>query len=185
MSKPTISTSTEPRSASGARAAESSMSEMKRSKMKRNAVLVSGWRKLQSMDPLIRVLDHIRGPSVLIHGAARGVDQLAAKLARANTRGWDVLSMPAQWDEHGDEAGSRRNGAMLAVLTQLCTVGYVPHVLAFPGPDSRGTWDFINKARRCGFAVGIYRLGEDGTLLPQRASDRVPVQLSFSTPRGR
>lgn len=101
-------------------------------------VLVCGGRDYSDKRSLTIVLDaaHFANPIVcLIHGAARGADQLAADWALDN----DVLcnAYPADWDRDGKAAGPLRNQRMLDLGK--------PHlVIAFPG--GRGTADMIKKA---------------------------------------
>jgi hypothetical protein len=48
---------------------------------------------------------------VLIHGAAKGADSLAAAAGAAI--GYDVIAFPADWKKHGNGAGPIRNQQML------------------------------------------------------------------------
>lgn len=79
------------------------------------------------------------GPSVVIHGAAGGADELAACWACDNRVAW--LSYPPDWRTHGKAAGPIRNTRMLAE-------GKPDMVLAFPG--GRGTANMIAQARAAG-----------------------------------
>ena len=49
---------------------------------------------------------------IVVHGGARGADQLADAVAR--NWGWTPERHPADWDRHGRAAGFRRNAAMVA-----------------------------------------------------------------------
>lgn len=102
----------------------------------------------------------------LVHGDGTGVDQLAADIA--DRWGWTVEAHPADWEHCGDgcpprphlrmrgatpycpHAGPRRNEAMCAAGADL--------VLAFPGPNSTGTWDCLRRAQRHGIAFRGYPL---------------------------
>ncbi len=88
-------------------------------------------------------------PIVVVHGAAKGVDSAAASWAK------DAMSVtpephPADWDRHGKKAGAIRNGEMVAAGAHIC--------LAFPGPDSIGTWDCLKQAVGAGIHSRIYPL---------------------------
>lgn len=62
----------------------------------------------------------------------------------------------ADWDRHKRAAGPIRNGKMLeAALND----GEYVEVLAFPAPDSDGTWDCIRQAVKLGIKVTIYPVG--------------------------
>lgn len=76
---------------------------------------------------------------MLIHGAARGADTLAAEWAAA--RGVTAEAYPANWDLHGRSAGPIRNRRMLRK-------GKPDVVIAFPG--GAGTADMIRQAKAAG-----------------------------------
>lgn len=89
-------------------------------------------------------------PVVIVHGACHlgGVDRVAAQWAQ-RTPGADHEPHPAQW-KGGRGAGPRRNGEMVALGAVVC--------LAFPGPDSTGTWDCLKQATRAGIPGRVYPL---------------------------
>lgn len=103
-------------------------------------VLVCGGREFADKGRLFTVLDYYRQESggfmVVIHGAARGADLLAAEWA--GYRGVPVEPYPADWDGLGKSAGHVRNAQMLRA-------GKPTVVVAFPG--GRGTADMMRKAR--------------------------------------
>ncbi len=74
----------------------------------------------------------------LVHGGARGADQMAAAHARA--RGWHVKSYVADWVRYKRAAGVRRNAEMLADARPDVAV-------AFHRDKSRGTADMIRRVR--------------------------------------
>lgn len=82
----------------------------------------------------------------LIHGAADGVDTVAAELAA--DWGWEVIPFPAKWSEHGKAAGPIRNQQML-------DEGKPDRVLAFWQGKVRnsGTLDMIQRAVKAGVPV--------------------------------
>ena len=86
------------------------------------------------------------GPSLVIHGGARGADSLAAQ--------WCIkqrvpeMVFRAAWSQVGLAAGPRRNARMLAE-------GRPDLVVAFPG--GRGTEDMVRKARLAGVRVNDLR----------------------------
>ena len=118
----------------------------------RLAVLVTGSRDWNDRDAVIAALNRVDGmfnERVLIHGDARGLDRMAAEIAAAS--GWTVLAMPASWDELGSSAGPVRNREMVRVLCALLVCGYECRALAFPLPESRGTWQCVRVAKDAGF----------------------------------
>lgn len=107
-------------------------------------VLVCGSRHFNDYKLLEKVLDDY--PIVtIIEGEARGADTLARVYGEA--RGRDVLAVPANWDKYGKRAGPIRNGEMLKLLPDL--------VIAFRGPNSRGTQNMIDQARKAGVEVVV------------------------------
>jgi cysteine synthase len=107
-------------------------------------VLVCGGRdyhRASVVEHYLSALHRGVGISHIIHGAARGADQLAADWAKAN--GVQEVACPANWDAHGKGAGPRRNRAMALLKPDL--------VVAFPG--GRGTADMISVAEGMGIQV--------------------------------
>jgi YspA, cpYpsA-related SLOG family len=55
---------------------------------------------------------------VVVHGGARGADQLADAIARG--WGWAPECHPADWARYGRAAGYRRNAHMVALGADVC-----------------------------------------------------------------
>lgn len=111
-------------------------------------VLVTGsrdWTDARAVASVLGALDTMGGPHVLIHGACRGLDLMAAQVARR--LGWTVESHPADWATHGKAAGPLRNQEMVNTGADIC--------LAFPLPESRGTRDCMERARLAGIPVKV------------------------------
>lgn len=102
-------------------------------------VLVCGSRHFNDYKLLERTLDDYP-ITCIIEGEARGADTLARIYGEARNR--EVLAVPADWGRYGKRAGSVRNGEMLKLLPDM--------VIAFRGPNSRGTQNMINQARKAG-----------------------------------
>lgn len=101
-------------------------------------LLACGGRQFADWQVLCEVLDGIHAGgrvSVLIHGNAKGADQLARDWAIL--RGVPVLAFPADWKTHGKAAGPIRNQQML-------NEGRPDYVVAFPGGN--GTADMIRRS---------------------------------------
>ena len=79
----------------------------------------------------------------VVHGDARGADTLLAEVAASY--GCVVEAHPARWDELGKRAGAIRNCEMVALGADVC--------LAFPMPDSRGTFHCMREAEKAGIPV--------------------------------
>ena len=77
----------------------------------------------------------------VIEGEARGADTLARQYAERH--GLDVMAFPADWNKHGRVAGPIRN-------LQMLREGKPDMAVAFRGPNSRGTQNMINQARKAG-----------------------------------
>lgn len=108
-------------------------------------VLVCGSRHFNDRKLLDETLDGIE-ITTIIEGEARGADTLARQYAEG--RGLDVLPFPALWNEHGRAAGPIRNKQMLVE-------GKPDLVVAFRGPNSRGTQNMINQAEKAGIETRI------------------------------
>ena len=103
-------------------------------------VLVCGGRDFSDYKAVRAVLCALN-ISVVIHGAARGADTLAARAAEH--LGVGQIACPADWRQHGRRAGFIRNREMLEHKPDV--------VIAFPG--GRGTADMVNKASSAGVTV--------------------------------
>jgi len=111
-------------------------------------VLVTGSRNWRDEQAVQDALDDLAGPPgrwTLIHGGARGLDAIAGKLA--HQLGMKVEVHAAGWIEHGKKAGVLRNQTMVDLGADVC--------LAFPLPESRGTWDCIHRAQAAGITTRI------------------------------
>lgn len=113
-------------------------------------VLITGSRHWQHKGMVKRAILQSEA-TVIIHGGASGADAIADSVGKA--LGLEVISCPANWRDHGRSAGPRRNQAMLD--------DHRPDlVLAFPLPDSRGTWDMVDRAKNACVPVRIISLDE-------------------------
>lgn len=79
----------------------------------------------------------------VVHGAARGADTIAARIAAA--WGMNVEAHPADWVTHGQRAGLVRNSVMVALGADVC--------LGFPLGESRGTRHCMRAASAAGILV--------------------------------
>ena len=112
-------------------------------------VLVCGSRNWIDELPIRQCLLSLR-PSLVIEGAARGADSLAAKVARSLHI--PVREFPAQWEKFGRSAGYRRN-------LQMLLEGKPDLVVAFPLGVSSGTWNMVAIARKAGVPVKVFGQG--------------------------
>ena len=95
--------------------------------------------------------------SLVLHGAARGIDTLAAGTAEALNL--SVFPFPARWELLGRRAGPTRNREMLDALLGFQRGGYKAEVWAFHDDidTSKGTKDMVRQARKAGVPVTVYR----------------------------
>lgn len=120
-------------------------------------LLITGSRNWKEPDTIREVLRRIRPlylEPMLIHGGARGVDEIAGVEARR--LGFDVKVMRADWRENGRAAGPIRNTQMVTFARvmgekQGCDVV----CLAFWDGESRGTKDCFTKAHEAGIDTEI------------------------------
>lgn len=107
-------------------------------------ILVCGGRDFSDYATVAETLGILKtqGISAIIHGCARGADELAGRWARRN--GVMVDSYPADWAKLGRSAGPTRNAQM------LCE-GKPDLVVAFPG--GVGTAHMVKIAREANVPV--------------------------------
>lgn len=89
----------------------------------------------------------------LLHGHGLGVDTVAMQWAIDHEI--EQVSMAADWSTHGAMAGPIRNRKMIAAALQTQRSGWLVRLLAFPGKQSRGTWDMIKACREAGLTVDL------------------------------
>lgn len=131
-------------------------------------VLVTGsrtWRDEQAIRDALAAVVSEHGPEnvTVVHGAARGADEIADRIASAWGGGLTVERHPADWDapcrptcRHGykiradrkpycPSVGIYRNQAMVDLGADVC--------LAFQVGKSRGTADCIRRAEKADIPV--------------------------------
>lgn len=89
------------------------------------------------------------GISEIIHGGARGADTHAGRYAEE--AGIPVREFPADWKQYGKRAGPIRNSQMLRE-------GMPDYCVAFLAPNSRGTKNMIEQARRAGIPTKVINI---------------------------
>lgn len=109
-------------------------------------VLVCGSRDWDDERSIMLRLVALPRDTTIIHGGARGADQIADRLAKII--GFTVRVIPAEWDKHGRAAGPIRNRAMVDERPDL--------VVAFQRGASRGTQHTIDIARARGIPVEVH-----------------------------
>lgn len=85
--------------------------------------------------------------AVILHGGAKGADELAGKWAERNERQCVVFS--ANWEKYDKAAGPIRNAEMLRS-------GKPDLVIAFWDRRSPGTRDMVTRSKLAGVEVHIY-----------------------------
>lgn len=83
---------------------------------------------------------------ILIHGACRGADDIAARIWRG--LGGKEISMPADWSKHGKRAGFIRNSEMVALKPDICA--------AFIKNKSKGAMMTVDLCRKEGIPIHLY-----------------------------
>ena len=109
-------------------------------------VLITGSRTWDNIDTIRDALRNVLsqdGDITVVHGGARGADEIAGHVARE--LGMKVEVHPADWETHGRQAGLLRNAEMVDLGADL--------VLSFRKNYSRGTTHCINLARGKGIQI--------------------------------
>lgn len=124
-------------------------------------VLVTGSRNWTDRAVIVAALKTC-GATVVVHGAQATRDDRGIPIAGADWHAAEAtkelgivqLPYPAKWREFGRSAGPRRNQQMLDENPDVALV------LAFPLPDSKGTWDMCERADKAG--IEVKALGDSG-----------------------
>lgn len=114
-------------------------------------VIIAGSREFADFKLLCKTMDHMlskklsEGYSIqVISGASRGADKLGEQYA--GLRGYEVISMPADWDYYGKRAGYLRNVEMANIADAL---------VAFHNGVSPGTRHMIDTAKSKGIPTKV------------------------------
>ena len=116
-------------------------------------VIIAGGRDFTNINVMAETLNNLQDVDhvieieklTLICGMARGADLTAYKLFREV--GLPVKAYPADWDQHGKQAGYIRNTQMAGVADML---------IAFWDGESRGTAHMIDTARKHNLNVLVF-----------------------------
>lgn len=111
-------------------------------------VLVCGSRHFNDKELMEDVLKQY-AITEIIHGKARGTDSLAGEYGKSVSI--PVAEFPALWDKYGKSAGPIRNRQMLVE-------GEPDLVIAFRAPNSRGTQNMIDQARKAGVETVVVNI---------------------------
>jgi len=103
-------------------------------------VVVSGSREWRNEERIQKIFTTLPADTTIIHGGCRGLDLLAAKIAKQ--MGFKTIEVPAEWNIHGKAAGPIRNEKMLRMNPDL--VIYFHDNLE----ESKGTKNLVNTARK-------------------------------------
>lgn len=126
-------------------------------------VLVCGSRHFNDYGLLEETLDGLLSVTEVIEGEAKGADILARRWA--TLRGIEVRRFPADWEKYGKAAGSIRN-------IQMLKEGKPDLVVAFMGPNSRGTKHMVTIAQKQGVETICIPVGTPvPDTLPKRTSE--------------
>jgi hypothetical protein len=114
-------------------------------------VIVAGGRDFTDYAILSSTLQHLlsgKRDVEIVSGVARGADSLAVKFAV--DRNIPVKRFPADWDNHGNSAGYKRNVEM-AKYADVC--------VCFWDGKSKGTADMIRVAKFYRLALRVIKYG--------------------------
>lgn len=105
-------------------------------------VLITGSRTWPNEKVITDVLDSLweEEPFILVHGGARGADQMGELHQAAQYR--PTESHPAEWEKHGRRAGYVRNAEMVVLGADLC--------IAFIHNESKGATMCADLAEKAG-----------------------------------
>lgn len=111
--------------------------------------IITGYRDWHDYEAFTAHMSAISWPiAEIVHGDYKGVDKLADRWS-LEVLGKEPKKFPADWDTHSKKAGPLRNGQMADY------VGAEGGCVAFLHPESKGTWDMIEKARDKGMKLEV------------------------------
>jgi hypothetical protein len=118
-------------------------------------VLVCGSRKCVVQAPIERELRKLPPGTIIIHGAARGVDNIAGYVGKR--LGFPIRPYPADWDRYQKAAGAIRNTQMLEEEHPDPDGVYIDRVLAFHEDPNlgKGTRDMVAKAKKANPSIQV------------------------------
>lgn len=117
-------------------------------------VLVCGSRNWVDQGAIEKVLVEFPQGAIIVHGACRGVDNIAGYVAK-EFLGFEVREYPADWDFYGNSAGNLRNQKMLD--EEHTHAEPIDLVLAFHEDPllGKGTKDMVDRAQKAGIEVRV------------------------------
>lgn len=119
-------------------------------------VLVCGSRNWLDFGSILKRIRAI-GPDVVIEGDACGADRLAGNVVELlnRTTGLDIqlIEFPADWHRFGRSAGVIRNQQMLDEGIPDLVLAFHPNIA-----ESKGTRDMVQRARKAGIRVVVYKI---------------------------
>jgi hypothetical protein len=122
--------------------------------MKVIKVLICGSRHWSDWHLIKSVLETLEPEStVIIHGAAKGADTLAAILA-VEMGFYQVKAYPTQWSKYGRAAGPIRNQQMLDEEDPE-----IVHAFSDDLYSSKGAKDMVRRAKKHGCSVTVWSHG--------------------------
>jgi hypothetical protein len=109
---------------------------------------IVGSRHFRDYELFCKICDPFQSQmSQIVSGGALGADTLAERYAKEHHI--ELLIIPAQWHIYGKAAGPRRNRLI---------VDRANHMVAFLGPNSKGTADSIRRALFKGIPVKVVKV---------------------------
>lgn len=112
-------------------------------------IAITGTRTMERFGEAVKKMTAqvLQGECFFVLGDAKGVDEEAKLFCQQTST--DHAIFYAHWDALGRGAGPERNKRML-----LC--GKPDVVWAFPGKNSKGTWNMVRQAKKLGIEVVVY-----------------------------
>jgi|SRR3972149_746818 len=112
-------------------------------------LLVCGSRDFFDREVIEEAIKEYCGVEVLIHGNAKGADQIAGSIGMS--LGFEVIPVDAQWGLYGRAAGPNRNQKMLVTYRPDEGLAFFSRVEA-----SKGTADMVCRLVRSGLKTKCY-----------------------------
>lgn len=124
--------------------------------MRRKVVGIVGSRYWLDYDAFKAALPKMSWVDTIVSGGACGVDEMAKRWAEENDRAYVEFHVKRHRAALGfTMAAHLRNQEIADFLGEMNG-----ELIAMPGPDSRGTWDTVNRCKALGVPVTVVEVAK-------------------------
>lgn len=119
------------------------------------------WTDYEAFRAVLSEIEEVQSANRIVSGGAHGVDQMAERFADESPNCTFNKHIPdTRTHRTFTQATHARNQQIVDDLAECQDRGHRVALIALPGPDSRGTWDTVNRATRAGIKVIVREVPE-------------------------